>query len=357
LTSHDAPEYAVQLLTPDGERRDHRDFALDVTPDELRGMYREMVLTRRFDAEGTALQRQGELGLWIPSLGQEAAQIGSARAFGPRDMVFPSYREHGVALARGVTPDELLTMFRGAALGGWDPAEHRFGLYTIVLGAQTLHAVGYAMAVQRDGGDEAVAVYFGDGASAQGDVSEALNWASVLDAPVVFCCQNNQWAISVPTSRQSRTPLFQRAAGFGFPGVRVDGNDVLAVLAVTRWAMERARSGAGPTLIESYTYRLGPHTTSDDPSRYRSSAEVEVWRRRDPITRVARYLEQLGEADPEFFAGVEAESDAFAERTRAACMELPLPKGEQLFDHVYANGHADIERQRRAFTAYTESFL
>jgi pyruvate dehydrogenase E1 component alpha subunit len=347
----------VQLLTPEGQRRDHPDFPLDVTDEDLRGMYREMVLTRRFDAEGTALQRQGELGLWIPSLGQEAAQTGSARAFDPRDMLFPSYREHGVGLNRGVTPGQLLSMFRGATLSGWDPETYRFGVYTVVLAAQTLHAVGYAMGIQRDGGGEVVGVYFGDGASSQGDVSEAMNWASVFGAPVVFCCQNNQWAISVPVSRQSRTPLYQRAAGFGFPGVQVDGNDVLAVLAVTRWARERAASGEGPTFIESFTYRLGPHTTSDDPSRYRSAAEVEEWRRRDPISRLRAHLERTDTADAAFFAGVEEEADEIGVRTRRECLEMPLPAGAQLFDHVYAGGNADLDRERAEYLAYADSFL
>jgi pyruvate dehydrogenase E1 component alpha subunit len=350
-------DVGVQLLTPDGYRREHPDFATDVGPDQLRRMYREMVLTRRVDAEGTALQRQGELGLWVPSLGQEAAQIGSAHAFTERDMVFPTYREHGVALHRGVTPGQLLTSLRGAWYGGWDPEKTRFGLYTIVLGAQTLHAVGYAMGIQRDGSSgEAVAAYFGDGASSQGDVSEAMNWAAVFGAPVVFCCQNNQWAISVPTSKQTRTPLFQRAAGFGFPGLRVDGNDVLAVLAVTRWAMERARAGEGPALIESFTYRMGAHTTSDDPTRYRSRAEVDAWAGRDPISRVRALLEREELADPEFFTDVDAEADEVGAQTRAACFAMPLPAPQELFDHVYEDVPPTLREQRNEFVAYTESF-
>jgi 2-oxoisovalerate dehydrogenase E1 component alpha subunit len=312
----------VALLTPDGERRDDDRFPLGVTPDELRGMYRGMVRCRRFDAEATALQRQGELGLWAPSLGQEAAQIASARAFAGTDMLFPSYREHGVALARGVQPVELLAMFRGVSHGGWNPTERQFGGYTIVLAAQMLHAVGYAMGVQRDGADEVVGVYFGDGSTSQGDASEAMNWAAVTDAPVVFCCQNNQYAISVPVSRQSPVPLYRRADGFGFPGVRVDGNDVLAVLAVTRWAVDRARAGEGPTLIESYTYRMGPHTTSDDPRRYRDDDEVAHWRALDPIDRLRRYLDREQLADEGFYEEVEADADRLAAATRAACLGL-----------------------------------
>ncbi|GAA3387095.1 thiamine pyrophosphate-dependent dehydrogenase E1 component subunit alpha [Cryptosporangium minutisporangium] len=312
----------IQLLTPAGERREDDRFPLGVTPDELRGIYREMVATRRVDAEATALQRQGELGLWAPSLGQEAAQVASVRAFAAGDMLFPSYREHGVALARGVQPAELLAVFRGASHGGWNPFARRLNTYTIVLAAQLLHAVGYAMGVQRDGAEEVVGVYFGDGSTSQGDASEAMNWAGVVDAPVVFCCQNNQYAISVPVARQSPVPLYRRADGFGFPGIRVDGNDVLAVLAVTRWAVERARAGEGPTLIESFTYRMGPHTTSDDPRRYRDAEEVERWRTLDPIERLQRYLDAERLADESFYAQAEADATELAAAVREACLSL-----------------------------------
>ena len=218
-----------------------------------RGFYRDMVLTRRIDVEATALQRHGELGIWAQLLGQEAAQIGSGRALRPQDFVFPTYREHGVAWCRGVDPLQLLGLFRGVDQGSWDPNDNNFGLYTIVIGAQTLHATGYAMGVQRDGHvgtgdperDAAVVAYFGDGASSQGDVNEAFIFAASYNAPVVFFCQNNQWAISEPIERQSRIPLYQRALGFGFPGVRVDGNDVLATYAVTQAALQRARDGPG----------------------------------------------------------------------------------------------------------------
>ncbi|MEU5354652.1 thiamine pyrophosphate-dependent enzyme, partial [Streptomyces sp. NPDC020947] len=195
----------VQLLTPEGERvetaenslyAEYAAYVADITPDELRGLYRDMVLTRRFDAEATALQRQGELGLWASLLGQEAAQIGSGRATREDDYVFPTYREHGVAWCRGVDPTNLLGMFRGVNNGGWDPNSNNFHLYTIVIGSQALHATGYAMGITKDGADSGVIAYFGDGASSQGDVSEAFNFAAVYNAPVVFFCQNNQWAIS-----------------------------------------------------------------------------------------------------------------------------------------------------------------
>ena len=268
----------VQLLTPEGERIEHPDYPLDLSASEMKDLYRDLVLVRRIDTEAIALQRQGELGIWASLLGQEAAQVGSGRALGPRDMAFPTYREHGVAWCRGLDPTRLLELFRGVSNGGWDPAAHKFHLYTIVIGAQTLHATGYAMGIQRDGAvgedGEAVIVYFGDGATSQGDVNEAFIWASVFNAPVVFFCQNNQWAISEPLERQSRIPLYQRASGFGFPGLRVDGNDVLACLAVTRKAMQAAREGQGPTLIEAFTYRMGAHTTTDDPTRYRLASRA-----------------------------------------------------------------------------------
>ncbi|MBN3929237.1 pyruvate dehydrogenase (acetyl-transferring) E1 component subunit alpha [Streptomyces verrucosisporus] len=346
----------VQLLTPEGERVEHPDYSLDLTPDELRGLYRDMVLTRRFDAEATALQRQGELGLWASLLGQEAAQIGSGRALRDDDYVFPTYREHGVAWCRGVDPTNLLGMFRGVNNGGWDPYSNNFHLYTIVIGSQALHATGYAMGVAKDGADSAVIAYFGDGASSQGDVAEAFTFSAVYNAPVVFFCQNNQWAISEPTEKQSRVPIYQRAAGFGFPGVRVDGNDVLAVLAVTRAALERARAGEGPTLVEAFTYRMGAHTTSDDPTRYRKDAEREEWEAKDPILRLRTYLEKEGLVDADWLAGLDRESDALALRVREAIRTMPDPDTMAIFENVYADGHALVDEERAQFAEYLASF-
>ncbi len=362
----DEPEL-VQLLTPEGERvpNDHYDpLIADVTPDDVKGFYRDLVLARRVDSEAIALQRQGELGLWASLLGQEAAQVGSARALRPQDHAFPTYREHGVALCRGVDPVQLLGLFRGVDQGSWDPRESNFHLYTIVIGAQTLHATGYAMGVQRDGAigtgdpdrDAAVIAYFGDGATSQGDVNEAFIWASVTNAPVVFFCQNNQWAISEPLERQTRVPLYRRAHGFGFPGVRVDGNDVLASLAVTREALQRARDGEGPTLVEAFTYRMGAHTTTDDPTRYRLNNELEHWRLKDPIERVKAYLVRADVADQTFFDDVEAEAEGLAEHLRVACRALPEPEPSSIFDHVYVEPTPELLAQRDEMTAYLESF-
>jgi 2-oxoisovalerate dehydrogenase E1 component alpha subunit len=363
------PEF-IQLLTPEGVRVHRPDFSFgdgmapEAEAEMIRGFYRDMVLTRRIDTEATALQRHGELGIWAQLLGQEAAQIGAGRALRPQDFVFPTYREHGVAWCRGVDPLKLLGLFRGVDQGGWDPAEHNFHLYTIVIGAQTLHATGYAMGMQRDGvigtgdpeRDAAVVAHFGDGASSQGDVNEAFIFAASYNAPVVFFCQNNQWAISEPIERQSRIPLYQRARGFGFPGLRVDGNDVLATYAVTQAALQRARDGQGPTLVEAYTYRMGAHTTTDDPTRYRLSDDVERWKLRDPIARVDSYLHRNGLADAEFFAGVTAEADELGARLREGCKAMPDPAPLSMFDHVYAEMTDELAAQRDEYAAYLASF-
>jgi pyruvate dehydrogenase E1 component alpha subunit len=213
------------------------------------------------------------------------------------------------------------------------------------------------MGVQRDGAeDEAVIAYFGDGATSQGIVSEAFSWASVFQAPLVFFCQNNQFAISAPPERQSRVPIYQRASGFGFPGVRVDGNDVLACHAVTRKALRAAREGDGPTLIEAFTYRMGAHTTTDDPTRYRLASELESWRLRDPIERVRSYLARSGEADAAFFEQVKQEADELAVKLRASVLSLPDPEPLSVFDHVYADGSAILDAERAQYVAYLEGF-
>ena len=350
----------IQLLTPEGERADHPDYPLDLTTDEVKALYRDLVIVRRIDTEAIALQRQGELGIWASLLGQEAAQVGSGRALSPRDMAFPTYREHGVAWCRGLDPTKLLELFRGVSHGGWDPADHNFHLYTIVIGAQTLHATGYAMGIQRDGlvgeNGEAAIVYFGDGATSQGDVNEAFIWASVFNAPVVFFCQNNQWAISEPLERQSRIPLYQRASGFGFPGIQVDGNDVFACLAVTRKAMQAAREGQGPTLIEAYTYRMGAHTTTDDPTRYRLATELEAWKLKDPVERVKAYLVRTGAADAPFFEAIEAEVADVGRNVRQGCINMPDPQPLSIFDNIYSEPNALLDAEREQFAAYLDSF-
>jgi pyruvate dehydrogenase E1 component alpha subunit len=306
-----------------------------------------MVIVRRLCNESTSLQRQGQLALWAPIQGQEAAQIGAGRALDPQDFTFPTYREHGIAWCRGVPPENMLRLFRATSNGGWDPQKYRHSVPAVVLGNQVLNAVGYAMGVQRDGAEEAVMTFFGDGASSQGDVLEAFVWASSFNTPVVFFCQNNQWGISTPMSIQSKIPLYHRAPGFGFPGIRVDGNDVLAVYEVSKRALDSARVGEGPTLIEAYTYRMGAHTTSDDPTRYRIDAEVEVWKHRDPIERVKSLLVREYRVKAAKFDDVAAEADTMALKLREDVLAMDRPDPITMFDNAYAAPHPLIEEGRR----------
>ncbi|KQV02644.1 MULTISPECIES: thiamine pyrophosphate-dependent dehydrogenase E1 component subunit alpha [Microbacterium] len=333
---------------------------------ELEQFYRDMVVIRAIDTQATNLQRQGQLALWPPSRGQEAAQVGSGRAARAQDTIFPSYREHAVTRIRGVDPVDIIKLMRGVSHGGWDPTDPKNGntrLYTLVLGSQVLHAAGYGMGLVFDGRtgtgdadrDEAVIVYYGDGASSQGDVHEAMVFAASYQAPTVFFLQNNHWAISVPVSTQSRVPLVQRSAGYGIPSVRVDGNDVLASYAVSRVALDEARAGNGPQAIEAVTYRLGAHTTSDDPTKYRGTDEEQYWAGRDPIVRMRAFLEGRG-ASAQLFADVEAEAADAAEDLRARTVELGPPSADKIFDHVYSEPHPLIDQQKAWRAQYEASF-
>jgi pyruvate dehydrogenase E1 component alpha subunit len=334
--------------------------------DDHRRFYRDMAVSRAFDIEATNLQRQGQLALWPPSHGQEAAQVGSASAARAQDHIFPSYREHVVCTIRGVDGVDIIRTMRGTTKAGWDPADPSNGnvhIYSLVLGSQTLHATGYAMGVKFDGAtgtgdpetDTAVLVYFGDGASSQGDVSEALVFAASYHTPQVFFLQNNHWAISVPVSTQSRTPLYLRASGFGMPGVQLDGNDVLASFAVTAKHLDDARAGRGPSLIEALTYRIGAHTTSDDPTRYRSADEVETWTARDPIHRFRAYLEGLG-ASASFFAEVDEEAADVAADTRRRTLALEPPDFPSMFETAYSEPHTAAAEQQLWLERYERSF-
>ncbi|MDY0908151.1 thiamine pyrophosphate-dependent enzyme [Microbacterium sp. CFBP9034] len=362
----------VRFLAADGSfapspaAEPYLDLVAGLADADLEGFYRDMAVIRAFDVQATNLQRQGQLALWPPSFGQEAAQVGSARAARPQDHLFPSYREHVVTRIRGVDPLDIIRLMRGLTHGGWDPTDPKNGnthIYTLVLGAQTLHATGYGMGMVFDGRcgtgdperDEAVIVYYGDGASSQGDVHEAMVFAASYLTPEVFFLQNNQWAISVPVATQSRAPLFKRGAGYGMPSIPVDGNDVIASWAVSRVALDEARSGLGPRAIEAMTYRMGAHTTSDDPTKYRTSDEEESWRRRDPIARMRSHLESRG-ASQAFFDDVEAESRAVADDVRTRTNELGGIDRELMFAHAYSEPHPLIDEQRRWLADYEASF-
>jgi pyruvate dehydrogenase E1 component alpha subunit len=323
-----------------------------------------MVVIRRFDIEAGNLQRQGQLALWIPSLGQEGAQVGSGYAARPQDHIFPAYREHLVGRIRGLDPMKIIEMLRGLSHGGWIPAETgNFHLYTLVIGSQSLHATGYAMGMQLDGStatgdpdtDQAVLVYFGDGATSQGDVSEAFVFAASYQTPQVFFLQNNHWAISVPVERQSRTPLYLRPAGFGIPSVQIDGNDALASYAVTRQSLDDARSGKGPRFIEALTYRMGAHTSSDNPSKYRASEELTFWSERDPIDRFEKFLRARGAGD-DFFQDVATEAEDVAADARARTVALESPPVSKIFAHVYSDPHPQTDGQAAWLAAYEASF-
>lgn len=356
---HGLDDAPLQLVTPAGDRVVNPEldpWVAHLDADQLISLYRDMVVVRRIDVEATALQRQGELGLWPPLLGQEAAQIGSARVLRSDDFVFTSYRENGVAYCRGVELEDLVRVWRGTAASGWDPYSVGMATPAIIIGAQTLHATGYALGCLKDGVDSVAVAYFGDGATSEGDVNEAMIFAATFNAPVVFVCQNNQWAISEPVTLQAKRPIAHRAPGFGIPSMRVDGNDVLAVTAAMRIAVDRARTGGGPTFIEAVTYRMGPHTTSDDPSRYVDPAEHEAWAAKDPIARIAAYLRGIGVLTDEIEASVSEMADDVAARFRAGCLALKDPEPMSVFDNVYATAHTGLERQRSQYAAYLAGF-
>ncbi|MDU0345839.1 pyruvate dehydrogenase (acetyl-transferring) E1 component subunit alpha [Microbacterium sp. KSW2-29] len=348
-----------RVLEPDGSRVPDAEldpWIADLSPHELRALHRDMVLTRRLDAEGVALQRQGQLALWAPCRGQEAVQVGTAHALAPGDFVFPSYREHGVLLGRGAKPADYVLAWRGEEHSAYDHTSINAAPPQIIIGAQSLHATGWAMGAQRDGSTDVAVAYYGDGATSQGDVNEAMVFASSFRAPVVFVCSNNQWAISEPVTVQAKYPIAGRAPGFGIPSLRIDGNDALACVAAMRWALDRARRGEGPSFIEAVTYRMGPHTTSDDPTRYRDADEVDAWAQRDPITRLEAYLRAEGVLDDSGLDEVARAADALAADVRAACIGATTRAPGTMFDHVYAEPHAGLARQKAEYVDYLAGF-
>jgi pyruvate dehydrogenase E1 component alpha subunit len=321
----------------------------DIPPGLLQRMYRAMLLGRRLDERMVRLQRQGRIGTFAPIKGQEAAQIGSVAALTPRDWMVPSFRETAAMLWRGWPIERMLMFFAGYLEGGQPAPDQRDLPITIPVSTQLPHAVGLAYAAQYKDDDAIVMAFFGDGATSEGDFHEAANFAGVWHVPVVFVCQNNQWAISVPLKKQthSRT-IAQKALAYGFPGIQVDGNDLLAVYAATQEAAARARAGEGPTLIECVTYRLGVHTTADDPTKYRSDDEVKAWEKKDPLTRLVPYLERKGLTVRGLEEELDAEIAAAVERFEA----LPPADPLTVFDHVYAERPPHLERERAEMIAH-----
>jgi pyruvate dehydrogenase E1 component alpha subunit len=339
-------QFTVEYLSIlDADGRLDEALAPQLAPGDLKRLHRAMLLGHRLDERMLRLQRQGRIGTFAPIKGQEASQLGSAFCLRPTDWMVPSFRETAAMVWRGWPIEKLLLFFSGYLEGG-QPAPDQHDLpITIPVSTQLPHAVGLAYAAQYRADPAVVMVFFGDGATSEGDFHEALNVAGVWQVPVVFVCQNNQWAISIPLKKQthSRT-LAGKALAYGLPGIQVDGNDILAVVAASREAVERARAGGGPTLIECVTYRLGVHTTADDPTRYRSAEELAAWERKDPLTRFTAYLRTRGLLDEGLEQEVDAEIAAAVERFEAA----PPPDPLGMFDHAYGQLPPDLQRQRTA---------
>ncbi|BBX15715.1 pyruvate dehydrogenase (acetyl-transferring) E1 component subunit alpha [Mycolicibacterium duvalii] len=337
----------IQLVAPDGVPTTDTSYRRDLPPETLAWLYESMVVTRELDTEFVNLQRQGELALFASCRGQEAAQVGAAACLRKTDWLFPQYRELGAFLVRSIPPGRLGALWRGRWHGGLGFTDKCVAPVSIPIGTHGLHAVGAAMAAQRLGEASVTVAFLGDGATSEGDVHEALNLAAVFTAPCVFFVQNNQWAISVPVERQHAGPsLAHRAIGYGMPGLRVDGNDVLACYAVMERAAARARDGGGPTFIEAITYRMGPHTTSDDPTRYRSAEEVQRWAAKDPITRYRTYLAGRGVWTPRLEERVAHRAQRLRSEAREAVIGDPDVDIAEVFDTVYARITPELARQR-----------
>jgi 2-oxoisovalerate dehydrogenase E1 component alpha subunit len=337
----------IQLLDRHGNYTEHPDYPLDLKDEDLRALHRFMVISRKVDREAINLQRQGQLGVYASCQGQEGAQVGSAYALADQDWIFPSYRELAAGITRGIDTAALLHLYRGTWLSDHDPHEFNFALMAIPIGTQALHAVGFAMGARFDRKPLVSLVYFGDGATSEGDPHEAMNFGAVFRAPCVFFCQNNQYAISVPLSKQTLAPsIAHKAVGYGMPGVRCDGNDVLASYAVAKKAVDRAREGDGPTLIEAITYRMEAHTTSDDPKRYRTEEELEYWARFDPIARMEKFLKARDLWDDDFATRVDEEAKEQASHVRDEIYDAPHGDPMELFEHVYVEPPRHFERQK-----------
>jgi pyruvate dehydrogenase E1 component alpha subunit len=325
----------------------------DLSDDRLLAMYRDMKLTRHFDERAVSLQRQGRVGTYAPAIGQEASQVGSTHALCGDDWIVYQYREHGAVVARGLTPDYLV-YWMGHEHGNASLVDRHIAPLNITIADQIPHAVGMAWGAKLKGDDTVVVCHFGDGATSEGDFHEAANFAGVFETPCVLFCNNNGWAISQPAERQTASETFvEKADAYGIEGVRVDGMDPLATYRVTREAVERARRGDGPTLVEAVQYRFGAHTTADDPTAYRDEGEVERWRERDPVDRYEAFLRDRGVVDDTVVAEIESEArETVAEIIEEAESFVPDPTA--MFDDAFAEATPGIEEQRAAFERQIE---
>ncbi|MBM7074781.1 pyruvate dehydrogenase (acetyl-transferring) E1 component subunit alpha [Micromonospora humida] len=342
----------VRLLAPDGTPLPPRADLPEPPVETLREMYRRMVVGRRFDAQSTALTKQGRLAVYPSSRGQEACQVGAVLALRDDDWVFPTYRESMALTARGIDPVEVLTLLRGDWHCGYDPTVVRTAPQCTPLATQCVHAAGLAYGESYQGRDTVALAFIGDGATSEGDFHEGLNFAAVFKAPVVYFVQNNKYAISVPLSRQTAAPsLAYKGVGYGVPSEQVDGNDPVAVLAVLTRAVAHARAGHGPYLVEAHTYRMEAHTNADDATRYRDPDEVEAWRDRDPVARLEAYLRSRGELDDAAVAQIAAEAEAYAADLRERMHAQPTVDPLSLFEHVYAEPTPQLVEQREMVRA------
>jgi 2-oxoisovalerate dehydrogenase E1 component alpha subunit len=339
------------LIDQDGHLRET--VLLQMPPDQvLRELHRQMVIGRRLDVQATALTRQGRLAVYPSSRGQEACQVGAVLALREQDWLFPTYRDTVAVLTRSVPPAQALSLLRGEWHCGYDPGEYRVAPQCTPLATSTLHAVGFARAAQLKHCDQAALVLVGDGATSEGDMHEALNFAGVWRAPVVFLVQNNGYAISVPLAKQTAAPaLAYRGVGYGVRSMLVDGNDAAAVFATVRAAIAQAAAGGGPTLIEAVTYRVEAHTNADDAARYRPDAEVQAWLARDPIRRLETYLRGRGLLDDAGLAVLDADAEQRAAGLREAMNRPPDQDPAALFAHVYAEPTPALAAQREALLA------
>lgn len=334
----------LQILTPEGELVGDPPIDVPMT----RRLYRAMVGARLYDRKATAIQKQGRLATYAPFEGQEAAQVGSAAVLRPDDWMVATYRDAAAMWMQGYPWELLLAGRTGHERGGSPPDYVNVLPPSITVGAHMLHAVGLAWAERLQGNDRIAVTYFGEGATSEGDFHEAMNFAAVHRTGTVFLCQNNQYAISTGLNAQMATDtIAQKAGAYGVPGVRLDGNDLFAVYWAMKNAVDRARGSNGPTLIEAVTYRIGPHTTSDDPTRYRTNEEVDDWRSRDPLERVRRYLELNGAWDEEWQKHIEGEESTVVERAVELAEGLNTPDADELFDSMFAEPTSDLESQRR----------
>lgn len=335
----------VMLVDPEGRATGLSGFDLPDSEVLVRA-FGAMIAARRLNDQAYALVRQGRLAVYPSSHGQEACQVAAAQVLADEDWLFPTYRDTAAAVARGVDPVEVLVLLKGDWHSGYDPYATKVAPQATPLATQLLHAVGVAHAAKLRREPTVVMALCGDGATSEGDFHEALNFAAVFRVPVVFFVQNNEYAISVPLARQSVAPsIAHKGIGYGVPGERVDGNDAAALLAVLGVAVDRARSGAGPQLVEAHTYRMQAHTNADDATRYREDSEVAAWVERDPIARLETYLRDQTLLTDDQVAAFAAEAEAMAAHTRDGLNTDIEPNPHDLFDYVFATRTTQLAEQ------------